>query len=98
MSFPYRCSRDACRQRVSLRRKVEHYVRPKKCPACGCDTLKLDRWLIRARKRDKCYCAGYPFIHRKGSLRCDYYHGPKEGVMWYGFQEYDLERVAGGPV
>lgn len=78
MSFPYRCSRTACRQRTSLRRKLEHYARPRRCPSCRHDSLRLDRWKLRDHRRSACYCDGYDFIHRRGSLRCNHYRGTRD--------------------
>lgn len=91
MSYPYRCGRDGCRQRVSLRRKLETYVRPRLCPSCGHDSLKLDRWKMRDHKASRCNCNGYHFIHRKGSKWCEFYRGEytEEDLMErYGGRRY----------
>lgn len=67
-----RCGVETCRQRFTLRRNPEEYVRAIKCPSCG-DHLKVrsveaerQRELV---KQDTCSCGGYPFPHRKGSMR-----------------------------
>ncbi len=67
MSYPYRCSKAACRKRVSLPRKVEDYVYTKKCPACKCESLKLDMAHRAESKRNRCGCDSKPWPHRKGS-------------------------------
>lgn len=74
MSYPYRCSREACKVRRSLKRKAEEYVRTPRCRVCG-SRLRLDRTAMKDRRRKKCYCDGYPFIHRKGSKWCNHYAG-----------------------
>lgn len=87
MSWPYRCSRTTCRQRVSLPRTIERYARPKLCPACAHDTLRLDRWKKRDHRRSACHCEGYIFRHRRGSLRCRDYRGSRIPEDW----KHDLE-------
>ncbi|CAN0298503.1 unnamed protein product, partial [Chrysoparadoxa australica] len=78
MSWPYRCSRDGCRQRVTLRRPIERYVRKKVCAACGKDSLRLDRWKQADHRRSRCHCAGWWFPHRRGSLQCWHYAGARD--------------------
>lgn len=75
MAYPYRCSRDTCRQRTTLARRVEHYLRDKPCPACGHHTLRLDRWKQRDHRTSRCHCPGWWFPHRRGSHGCHHYTG-----------------------
>jgi len=72
MSIPHRCSKAKCRKRVTLPRLVAQYVRVKKCPACGCDSLKPDLAHRAESKRNRCNCDGLPFPHRIGSIWCDH--------------------------
>ena len=73
MSFPYRCSKAACRKRVSLPRHVGEYVRVKTCPACGLDSLKFDANKRKNNRKNSCNCAAFPFPHRQGSsVFCDH--------------------------
>lgn len=67
--FRYRCSREVCKARVTLPRRIEEYVRPPKCKRCGGNAFRLDSH--RHSKEvgaglAKCYCDGYHFPHRKG--------------------------------
>lgn len=75
MTLPYRCSRRACRQRVTLRKPIEQYIRPRLCPACRHDSLRLDRWKLRDHRAARCHCDGYWFPHRRGSKWCSEYRG-----------------------
>lgn len=73
MGYPYRCSKQGCRKWVSLRKRIEDYVRKKKCPVCKNDSLKSR--VESERKRNKiraCYCDGWHWSikggpHKKGS-------------------------------
>ena len=85
MSWPYRCSRDGCRQRTALRRPIERYRQTPCCPACGHDSLRLDRWKQRDHRRALCRCGvGHWYPHRRGSLGCAHYTGPRTpaGQVW----------------
>lgn len=72
MSFPYRCTKESCKQRRALRKHANEYVREPRCRSCG-SRLRYDRWEKQSHKRKKCYCDGYMFIHRKGSKWCQHY-------------------------
>ena len=69
MSYNYRCSKRACRKRVSLKQPIERYARVKLC-VCGHDSLKLDKAVKKQSKLNRCYCDGYHFPHNKNSLFC----------------------------
>ena len=74
-SHRVRCNRRKCQARDRIKRPLEDYVRRPKCKACGGNLHSIDaiRWREIA-KQDTCYCSGYPFPHRKGSLRfCDHH-------------------------
>lgn len=68
MGYQYRCSKDDCRARITLRKKLEQYVRDKLCPGCGKDSLKpaYIKERIRNTKR-ACRCDGYIYPHHKGT-------------------------------
>lgn len=66
MGFPYRCAK--CFARHSLSRRLEDYVRPKKCKACGHTTLYFDK--DRWHRQDYCSCAGLHYTHRIKSRFC----------------------------
>lgn len=73
MTYRYRCTRDGCRKRVSLRRLKEQYIRTPKCPGCNRDTLHRDTARQRESKKNRCWCNGYHFPHRQRSAPwCDY--------------------------
>lgn len=67
MTYPYKCNR--CRTRNIFKKKLEDYVRPKKCKACGYDRFYFDK--DRARRVKPCNCSGYNFPHRVGSPCCE---------------------------
>lgn len=76
MSYPYRCSKAACRKRVSLPKHIGMYKRVKLCPSCGHDSLKFDRNKRKENRKNACLCAAYPFPHRAGSsVWCDQAEG-----------------------
>lgn len=79
MSYNYRCSRKACRARITFKRPIEDYARSKKCPACGGETLKKTNDKQR-NKRNKCTCDGWLFPHHKGTSVWCVHHpvGPTE--------------------
>jgi len=83
MIYHYRCSdRANCGARKTLKRLIETYVRPPKCPGCHKHKLMLDPSVKRQRKKwDTCCCGGYPFPHRKGSFWCVHntINPPQEG-------------------
>jgi hypothetical protein len=68
MSFNYRCSRDGCRQRKTLRHEYEWYIRKPKCPACKRDTLKFDGAVRRQTIARTCHCRGIYFPHRRDTV------------------------------
>ena len=76
MGWLYRCEKQyrsgpfkgqKCRQRHHFKKRVEEYVRPKKCPSCGNVITLLDRWQMKRNKQNTCLCAAYPFPHQAGS-------------------------------
>ena len=66
MGWAYRCNR--CRTRNTFRKKLEEYVRPKKCKECGHDRFYYDR--ERNHRSDYCSCEGYHWTHRRGTTYC----------------------------
>jgi len=78
MTYNYRCTRKACRQRVTKRRRIEEYVHDKhrRCEACG-GALSLDPAVRRQTKTRTCHCDGYHFPHHKGSFWCNHYEGER---------------------
>jgi len=74
MSVPYRCTHADCRRRVTLRQRLERYVRAPRCPECRRElTGRPDMAKRREAKRQRCGCPGYSFPHRKGSgCWCDH--------------------------
>ena len=71
MRYLYRCTHNDCRQRIALRYPREHYVRAKKCKACGRElTGQRDREPRQRSKKHRCFCDGYHFPHRMKSLYC----------------------------
>lgn len=71
MRVPYRCS--SCRTRNLFPRRIETYVRLKKCRACGHTRFYLDRG--RLYRNDYCACEGYHHKHRIRSTFC--IHNPQ---------------------
>lgn len=72
--YLYRCTRkNTCGTRLTLKQPLEWYARKKRCPGCGQDTLKLDRWQM-IHRRILCRCNSTPhtfaeegcFFHRPG--------------------------------
>lgn len=72
MTYPYRCSRETCKTRRSFARKIEEYIRVPRCRECGGTAWRLDTF---QQNRKSCFCDGYHFPHREGSLNCKYYRG-----------------------
>jgi len=77
MIYRYRCSSEKCRMRVTLKKRVEEYVR--KEPVCKCCGSKLTidsyRQSRNETKKYNCHCDGMHFVHRIGSKWCNYYKG-----------------------
>lgn len=70
-----RCNRLHCQKRFTLRRHPSEYRRAIRCPGCGTDAVRSvegerRRWIAKA----SCRCIGYPFPHRRGSLRMCIFH------------------------
>jgi hypothetical protein len=70
MKLPFRCWQ--CWKRLSCRTPpIDRY-----CPACGKVGLYLDKTRLARNKAYQklclCYCDGYWFPHRKGSLACKF--------------------------
>jgi hypothetical protein len=54
-----------------LRLKPEEYTRPPRCSDCGSSSFRIDAWMTKRNTRAMgCTCAGYHFMHRRGSLFC----------------------------
>lgn len=66
MAFAYRCNK--CRTRNMFKRRLEDYIRTKKCHACGHVKFYWD--YERNSKATYCTCEGYHFNHREGSTFC----------------------------
>ena len=67
------CRCRTCRARVVLRRPPDQYRKAPQCRVCGKRDYHADRWMNRRDTRGMaCTCAGYWFIHRRGSLFCWY--------------------------
>jgi hypothetical protein len=76
MSVPHRCSRRACRQRITLAKPITDYVRVPVCPSCGHNSLKPDYSRKAYNRKHRCTCDGAPWPHRKGSIPfCTHYAG-----------------------
>ena len=76
MSYLYRCKGtyksgkfkgQKCSQRHHFKKKVEQYVRKKKCSSCGNEITYMDKWQMKKNKENVCLCAAYHFPHRAGS-------------------------------
>ena len=67
MTYPYKCN--CCRTRNLFKKKLEEYVRTKKCKACGHNRFYFDK--ERATPVKPCTCFGYHFPHRPGSPCCE---------------------------
>ena len=82
MTILYRCNRNACRKRVTLKKRIELYVRTPRC-TCG-GNLHRDRWQREINKRNACRCAGpanadggaYP--HNTHHVDCMNYTGARD--------------------
>jgi hypothetical protein len=72
------CSgRKGCGSRFTLKRPLREYIREVRCPYCKSKNVRdLEMERRREVNKNKCTCKGYPFPHRRGSMRmCD--HHPK---------------------
>jgi len=88
VSYRYRCRcYTACDTRVSLKRKLEDYIRKPKCRCCGGE-LRRDRARELESKRNVCHCGELPFPHRKGCKWCRRYKGE------YTDQDYEDRKYA----
>lgn len=76
----HRCSRESCKLRVTFSKHWENFIRPKKCCGCGGTRFRVDKWAMKASKKNKCNCGGYHFPHRKGSKYC--YENPQAEKHW----------------
>jgi hypothetical protein len=69
MGWNYRCNKKDCRHRVSLRHKLEWYIREPKCKSCKrSNTLRFDPWVRQQTIRRTCKCGGVHFPHRRGTV------------------------------
>lgn len=70
-----RCNHRACRTRFTLKRKLDTYVRPVRCPACHSSKVssvegeRRREMAARNARGELCRCAAYPFPHTAGSMR-----------------------------
>lgn len=87
MRMPYRCM--LCRTRNTFVRKIETYVRPKKCKSCGHTRFYIDRW--RLHRNDYCRCEGYHYTHRKGSTFCIHHPQQERNVRVERHGEHPLD-------
>jgi hypothetical protein len=71
MSTNYRCTRSACRKRLSLPNRAK---RVPLCPFCGSHLAEDSEPKRRARK-NTCTCSELPYPHRRGTNFCAY--GPR---------------------
>ena len=71
MKFAYRCGKDKCRKIYHLSKRIENYVKEKKCKCGGNLHIYKDRKRNKART---CYCDGLPHPHHKAtSVWCKYH-------------------------
>ena len=80
--YKYRCNR--CRTRNSFVKKLEHYLRPRRCRCCGHDRFYVDRERMRRRYEHPCKCDGCHYPHRPGSSVC--FDNP-----YYGIDRFEAE-------
>lgn len=66
MSVNYRCTTAKCRRRRTLKKELNAYARTPRCLSCG-GRLSHDPEPRRRSHRDRCWCDGYHFPHRKGT-------------------------------
>ena len=66
----FRCS--ACGKRYSTEFPKDYFI----CSKCGHTKRKM------TLDEQVCYCAGYHFPHREGSLWCDHYKGERSDQDW----------------
>lgn len=45
--------------------------------------------MITRKKTSPCYCDGYPFPHREGSLYCRQYEGPRDLQQEYESEQFE---------
>lgn len=72
--MPYvRCSRECCKARRTLARKLGDYIRIPKCRSCGGQRYRVDTYRHRVERKVK-PCTDwrclYGFPHRRGSRLC----------------------------
>ena len=60
-----RCVCRKCKARRTLAHHPDWYKRIPKCRSCGA----VDYRPV-VRRQENCHCAGYHFVHRKGSKMC----------------------------
>ena len=73
MGLNYRCTKDGCRKRVTLKQPIDWYVKRPLCPECGRDTLKPVYRKERERsKRRGCFCRGNDWPHNRGAIVDEY--------------------------
>lgn len=67
MTVPHRCTkRRSCGKYVTLRRHIDAYKRPPKCPGCGQPSLQ-PYYCMRIRDQEvTCKCGGIRWPHKRG--------------------------------
>ena len=76
MSYSYRCNRNNCRARRTLKKLITQYV---KTPTCECGgNLHRDKWVKPYTKRNTCYCGGVLYPHNQWHVGCDNYKGSRD--------------------
>lgn len=92
--FAYRCMK--CRTRNMFKRRVEGYVRPRKCKSCGSTSFYWDKARNQrtfGKRDDVCYCQSpYGRPHRRGSRWCEH-NKLQELHIRADLQGEDLSRV-----
>ena len=82
-----RCARTSCRARVTLCKRPEEYVKPKRCGVCrGPLVVDAYRQSKREGRKYKCSCNGRLWKHRRGSPFCVHSKAAKMGFR-YGDQD-----------
>lgn len=71
----YRCSRNSCRTRVTLKKCKELYIKEPKCKVCGGNLHSVEKERKDYSRKMKCTCDGLHYPHQRGTKWCNYYEG-----------------------